>query len=356
MLSTPFVSVPPPRYGGTELVVADLCEGLSAAGHDVTLFTTGDSRSRVRTLSLFDQPQWPPDPYAELAHAAWALTGVIRETEDYDVIHAHVPAALALAPLCGVPMIYTLHHDQDVMLARYYAHVGPFWPVAISGRQRALMSLARCQLVHHGLDVRRYPFGQGGPGVVFLGRLAREKGPADAIDVARRAGRSICVAGAAHWRDSEYFRAEVEPRLRQPGVTYLGEVGHERKCTLLGSSLAVLCPLSWDEPFGLVMVEAMLCGTPVLAFPRGAAPEIVEPGVTGFLAQNVDEMYALLEGPVQRLDRRRCRARAAERFGRDRMVAQYLQIYGEARRAAQAGTRTPAHIELIDVDVAARTD
>jgi glycosyltransferase involved in cell wall biosynthesis len=356
MLSTPFVAVPPPRYGGTELVVADLCEGLSAAGHEVTLFTTGGSISKARTLSLFERPQWPPDPYAELAHAAWALTRVIRNAEDYDVIHTHVPAALALAPLCRVPMIYTLHHDKDAMLARYYAHVGPFSPVAISHRQRALMGLPQCRVVHHGLDVRRYPFGQGGPGVAFLGRLACEKGPADAIDVARRTGRSICVAGTAHWCDGEYYRSEVEPRLHKPGVTYLGEVGHERKCALLGSSLAVLCPLSWDEPFGLVMVEAMLCGTPVLAFPRGAAPEIVEPGVTGFLARNADEMCALLEGPVQRLDRNRCRARAAERFGRDRMVAQYLQAYGEARQAAQPGARASAPLEPTNVDFAARTD
>jgi glycosyltransferase involved in cell wall biosynthesis len=217
--------------------------------------------------------------------------------------------------------------------------------VAVSDRQRQLLpELSLLARVHHGLDPGRYLLGDGKGPALFLGRLAREKGPHVAIDVARRAAAPLVLAGDAHWCDHDYFAHEVEPRLDvdRDRVTWIGEIGLDEKGALLGHARALLFPIDWEEPFGLVMIEAMLSGTPVLAFPRGAVPEVIDPGVTGFICHDEVEMAAhLIEISRNGFDRARCRARAIARFGRARMVADYLDIYraailGEAAESGRA--------------------
>ena len=335
MISTPFVSVPPPRYGGTELVVAELVTGLAAAGHELTLFATGDSRPRdgVDLRARFDRPTWPPHAYAEIEHAGFAIEEILADARGFDVVHSHVAAALPFAPMLDAPLVYTVHHDDGDDYARlqslYRRSRAHF--VAISERQRELMQeLADARVIHHGLDPSCHRFGAGDGGYcVFLGRFAREKGPHHAIDAARAAHVPIRLAGAPHWRDVDYFEREIGARLCKPGVTAVGEVGGREKRDLLADACALLFPVDWEEPFGLVMIEAMLSGTPVLAFDRGSVPEIVEDGVTGFVCRDVDEMAMRLREVTTdgRFDRAACRRRALERWTSARMVRDYVTMY-----------------------------
>lgn len=335
LVSTPFVAVPPQDYGGTELVVHELAEGLVAQGHDVVLFATGDSRTSARLEALFPRPCWPPEGLAALNHCSWALSRVAAG--GFDVAHVHSAEALALARLApGVPMVYTVHHERDERCSAYYPCFPDIYYATISERQRELeISLPHVRTIHHGLDPARYA-GQTAAGdyACFIGRLSLPKGPHVAIDVAERAGVPIVVAGAIHPEDHPpgFAEREVEPRLRRPHVHYAGKVGMERKATLLRGARALLMPLAWEEPFGLVMVEAMLCGCPVIAFPRGSAPELVENGRTGFLVSDADAMVEVLREGVDGFDRHACRARAVERFGRERMVTDYVAWYHEACR------------------------
>ncbi|MDB4964392.1 MAG: glgA4 [Myxococcales bacterium] len=331
MISTPFVSVPPRRYGGTELIVAELVTGLAAAGHEVTLYATGDSQPPpgVTLHARFDEPVWPPQPYAELDHAAWSVDQILGDAR-FDVVHAHVPSALAFSAMFDAPLVYTVHHDSGEDYRRvqslYRRSRAQF--VAISHRQRELLpDLADARVIHHGLDSSRYQLGRGDGGYcAFLGRFAREKGPHDAIDAAQAAGLPIRLAGAPHWRDSDYFDRELSSRLRQEGVVHVGELGGADKRDLLAGASAMLFPIAWEEPFGLVMIEAMLSGTPVLALPRGSVPEVVEDGVTGFICRDVDDMAARLRD-IDRFDRAACRRRALERWSAARMVRDYVAVY-----------------------------
>ncbi|HEY7958172.1 MAG TPA: glycosyltransferase family 4 protein [Polyangia bacterium] len=342
MISTPFVPVPPPQYGGTELIVAELVEGLIAAGHEVTLFTCGEEGPDVR--ALYGTPHWPPDPYPELEHASWALGEVLADRRGFDVIHAHVPSALAFAPFVDVPMVYTVHHDRDPRLCSLYARTRAQL-IAISARQRELSpELEGAQVIHHGISPDRYPLGEGaGKYAAFLGRFSSEKGVHHAIDVARAAGVPLRLAGGPHFRDRDYFARWVRPRLGAPGVTAIGLVGGVEKSAFLAGACALLFPIDWEEPFGLVMIEAMLCGTPVLAFARGSVPEVIEEGVTGYLCADEDEMAEHL-GALARggFDRRRCRTRAREQWSARRMVAEHLALYHEVAELDADGRRAHA--------------
>jgi glycosyltransferase involved in cell wall biosynthesis len=341
LVSTPFVAVPPRAYGGTELVVDALARALRRAGHDVAVFATGDSRV-PGARALFPRAVWPPDPYAELLHCRFAAREIARG--GFDVVHAHVPGLVAFADELGAPVVYTIHHAAEPALSRYYAAAPRVRRVAISARQAALLSPPPRDVVHHGLEPAMYPScGAGGRAALFLGRLAWVKAPELAVEAAERAGLPIVVAGRAHAGDAqpEGWEDEVlRPTLRRPAVRWIGEATLARKRRLFAASRALLVPLRWEEPFGLVMIEAMLAGCPVIAFRRGAAPEIVEPGVTGWLVDGVAEMAAALQGAAG-LDRAAVQARARRRFSSDRMAAEYLAVYaaaaaGRARRPRSA--------------------
>ena len=333
MVSTPFVPVPPHHYGGTELVVYELVEGLLDHGHDVTLFATGDSRTRAPLCSLYPTAQWPPGWFTDLNHTAWAM-GEVAQAQ-YDVIHAHGAAALALRRFSpGTPLVYTLHHAHDPDLSAYYAQFPDVCFAAISQDQhRRETGVSRCAVIHHGLDPLRFRCTtRPAPYVCFVGRFAREKGIHTAIDAAELAGVPIRVAGEVHPQDREFGRAEVEPRLGRPHVTYLGRIGPTQKVPLLRDARALLAPIEWNEPFGLTFIEAMLSGCPVVAFRRGSVPELIEHGVTGLIADSFEELVGFIRpgGPVDRLDRQAIRASAAARFNHRRMTADYERLYHAA--------------------------
>lgn len=215
LVSTPFVTVPPPRYGGTELVVAELAEGLVARGHDVTLFATLDSRSSATVRGLYPRAVWPPNPHTELDHSAWAIEQILADADPFDVVHAHLPAALGYARLVDAAFVHTVHHERDERLTPLYARTaGRAQLVAISARQRELApELASAEVIHHGVTPTLYRFGRGDGGyVAFLGRFSAEKGVDAAIRGARAASLPIRLAGKPHCKDGVYFESRVRRR------------------------------------------------------------------------------------------------------------------------------------------------
>ncbi len=332
MVSTPFVATPPRDYGGTELVVAELVDGLTARGHDVTLFATGDSRTPARLRWLHPEGRWPPDPAVELQHSTWALSEVAGA--DYDLVHVHSACAVGLTRGWTSPaVVCTIHHAHVPRLSTLYRGLRHATFVAISGDQASREpDLPCCRVIHHGLDPARYQCTtRPGDYVCFVGRLSPEKGAHTGIDAAALAGVPIRVAGPVHPCDLDYARRELRDRLAAPHVSYLGEIGWVVKIPLLRDARALLAPITWHEPFGLILIEAMLSGCPVVAFGRGSVPELVEPGVTGLVVDSTESLAEAIApgGAVDRIDRARCRRHAVLRFGRERMVAEHERLFLE---------------------------
>lgn len=337
LISTPFLAVPPRLYGGTELVVYELAEGLVRLGHEVELFGTGDSQTSAKLRSLYRRPQWPPETLADLNHVSWAMQQISLRGP-FDVIHAHSAVALACARLMpDIPLVYTIHHARDEQLSAFYGHFPDAHYIAISEDQRRReVPLRHVHVIHHGLDPARYHSSTTlGGYVCFVGRYSQVKGPHTAIDVAREAGVGIRMAGEVHPPDEAWARVELLPRLAEPHVVDLGPIGITMKASLLARARALLAPIEWNEPFGLVLIEAMLSGCPVVAFRKGSVGELVEEGVTGFIATSTAHMTDIVRpgGALDRFDRGRCRQRAIERFRADRMVADHAALYERVRIA-----------------------
>ncbi len=327
VIAPPWVAVPPPLYGGTEVVIDHLCRGFANVGHDVRLFTTGDSTCAVERRWLHrDAIGTNGSMLDELGHVQAAYA----ELADCDVIHDHT----LLGPLWAhtrrtPPVVTTVHGEFTPELTELYRSVAKqAWVVAISHHQRSSApTVPVAAVIHHGIDVERFPIGQGDGGyVVFLGRMHPNKGVDRAIHIARAAGKTILIA-AKMWEPAErsYFTETVEPLLGTDAV-YLGEVGGQDKHDLLAGAEALVNPIRWPEPFGLVMIESLMAGTPVLAFAEGAAPEIIDHGRTGFICRDHDDMVDRL-GEVTALDRATCRADVAARFSMQHMVDEHLALY-----------------------------
>lgn len=352
LVSTPFVAVPPHSYGGTELVVHELAEGLVARGHDVVLFATGDSVTSAELRAVYPEAQWPPHMLTDLNHVSWAMQQIANHGR-FDVVHAHSAVALACARLApAVPVIYTLHHERDPQLSEFYRYCPHVHYIAISHDQRRReIPLDHLDVIHHGLSPAKYEFTRQAAGdyVCFVGRFSRVKGPHTAIDVAARAGVPIRMAGGVHPPDEPWVNECLRDRLGEPHVEYLGVVGLEEKRPLLRDARALLAPIEWNEPFGLILIEAMLSGCPVVAFSRGSVPELVENGVTGFVARTAEEMVELVRpgGPVDSFDRQRCRNRAVQRFSRERMVAQHVALYERLAGTVSLHTPDATHATLL---------
>ena len=345
LISTPFLAVPPRRYGGTELIVHELAEGLVQRGHDVELFATGDSETSADLRFLYPEAQWPPETLTDLNHASWAMEQVVRSGA-FDIIHAHSAVALACSRFApNVPMAYTIHHVRDEQLSAFYRFYPEPQYIAISRDQcKREVPLPRITVIHHGLDPANFQYTSDPKGdyVCFIGRFAEIKGPHTAIDAARAAAVPIHVAGEAHLPDKRWAVAELEPRLQQAHVTSLGPIGQSAKSSLLCQARALLAPVTWNEPFGLILIEAMLSGCPVVAFPRGSIPELIENGVTGFIATSFEQMVELIRpgGAVDSIDRLLCRRRAVERFSADRMVDEHVALYERIRNPAASMRRS----------------
>lgn len=352
VISTPFIRVPPDGYGGTELFCANLVSQLVARGHRVTLFATGDSVSSAEVQALYPRGQWPPLPSHEVAHVRWAFDRITNANEPYDLVQANSPNALLFAKELSIPLVYTIHHARAPHLSAIYAHEPRAHYVAISARQLRLeVPLVNTSVIHHGLDPDHYPPSfEPGRYVLHIGRFAFEKGTDIAIDAARKAGVPIRLAGRCHPPDREYFETEVVPRISNgPGVELCGEANHQRKVELLRNARALLCPIRWEEPFGLIAIEAMLCGTPVIGFGRGSFPEIIDENVTGYLVSDADEMVEAIQR-TDRLDRRECARHARRRFSASRMAEEYETLFESLLEGAAT---SPARGGALDADAPA---
>jgi glycosyltransferase involved in cell wall biosynthesis len=329
LVSTPFVSVPPKGYGGTELVVAELAKALTARGVEVVVYATGDSDlPGIEVRSYFPAAQWPPDRDIERVHATWSLRDMARDPREFDVVHVHSPCAVEMAKLSPYPVLCTLHHDRDDELSDLYHRMPQVKLVAISRSQARRETAPVSAVVHHGLDPSRFrPVPDQGY-LLFLGRYDRVKGVTEAIEVAVRAGVPLVMAGEPHQRD--YFDAEVKPLIDRHGVLELGPVGGNRKAALIARARALLFPIEWEEPFGLVMIEAMLSGVPVLGSARGAVPEIVDDGITGVICDDPTEMVAAARIADKLFNRERIRKEAMQRWSAARMADDYLRLYRAA--------------------------
>jgi glycosyltransferase involved in cell wall biosynthesis len=330
-----YESVPPRLYGGTERVVAWLSDALVRRGHQVTLFASADSTTSARLVACAPRGlRLDPDaPDPLLAHLA-ELGAVARRLEEFDVVHSHVDVlALALGHRAGAPVVHTLHGRLDLPgLAATHAAFAGAPLVSISDRQRAPLAgvpLDWRATVYHGLDVDAIPVPTGGGAggyLAFLGRLSPEKGPRTAIEVAHAVGIPLRIAAKTDPVDRAYFERELRPLIDGTFIQYVGEIADEEKWKFLGEALCLLFPIDWPEPFGLAMIEALACGTPVVARPAGAVPEVITDGETGWLGDTVADLAAAVRH-VDRLDRARCRAVARARFSVAAMTDGYERVY-----------------------------
>jgi glycosyltransferase involved in cell wall biosynthesis len=326
-----YESVPPRAYGGTERVVSHLTEELVRQGHEVTLFASGDSVTTARLIAPCRRAlRLDPHSRDPLAPHVLLLEQVFTEPTRFDLIHFHLdPLQFPLARRHRTPHVTTLHGRLDLPeLVPLYREFREVPVVSISDAQRAPLPWLNWQgTVYHGLPVARYPFGGAPePYLAFVGRLAPEKGPDRAIEIARRAGMPLKLVGKIDAADRAYVEAVLTPLLHEPFVAYLGELGEAEKAAVLGQATALLFPIAWPEAFGLVMIEAMACGTPVIAYRRGSVPEVVEEGVTGFVVEDLEAAVNAV-GRVSGFDRARCRQVCEARFSVARMAQDYLRIY-----------------------------
>jgi glycosyltransferase involved in cell wall biosynthesis len=336
--------VPPPAYGGIELVVSLLTDELVRRGHEVTLFATGDSITLAQLESVHARAvRLDPLVKEYQIYEMLQLTQVYDRADEFDIIHSHMGcAALPYAKFTKTPTVHTLHGvftpDNEKMFA--YAHNQPY--VSISDAQReARLGLNCVSTVYNGIDVDSYKFyaqPSEPPYLAFLGRLSPEKGPHLAIEIAKRTGWRLKMAGKVDIVDQEFYETELKPHIDGDQIQYLGEANHVEKNTLMGNAHATLFPITWREPFGLVMVESMAAGTPVIGMSLGSAPEVIAHGETGFLCQNVDECVAALDR-ISSLDRAACRQRVIEHFSVQRMTDGYEAVYRQVlgKRFSQNG-------------------
>lgn len=314
---------PPRHYGPWELITSLLTEGLVARGIDVTLFAALDS---VTTATLDGVSPRGYEEDADLDGRVWEalhVSYVLSRSHEFDLVHNHLDwLPLAFSAHCAAPMVTTIHgfSGRDILPA-YRRARSQFVSISDSDRAAELDYLAT---VHHGIDLAGLPPGPGGDDLIVFGRIHPDKGTDLAIDIAERSGRRLVICGIV--QDRAFFTERIEPRIDGERVLYRGSVGPAERAAVLGSGVALLHPIRFAEPFGLSVVEAMACGTPVIAYRKGSMPEVIDEGVTGRLVADVDEAVAAVAG-VPGIDRARCAERARERFSADRMVEDYLAIY-----------------------------
>ncbi len=338
-----FESCPPQLYGGTERVVSYLTEELVRLGHEVTLFAAGDSQTDAILRAPFDRAlRLDPTCKDGLPYHLVLINRVARSADAFDIIHFHADFLHfpLFAPLWSKTLT-TAHGRLDLPDLPPLFREFPMMPlVSISDAQRCPLSWANWRsTVYHGLPTALYGTGRGTAGyLAFIGRISPEKGTERAIAIARRAGIPLKIAAKVDNVDRDYYNSKIKRLLKEPGIEFIGEIGDREKGAFLGDALALLFPIDWPEPFGLVMIEAMANGTPVIAFKRGAVPEVIDEGVTGSIVESVDQALDALPRTLS-LDRKRIRSRFEERFSVERMARDYVALYEEVLGSGASNAR-----------------
>jgi glycosyltransferase involved in cell wall biosynthesis len=335
LIAAPHIPVPPSDYGGTELFVAHLAEALPELGAEVVVYANGESTVNAERRWLYEKSEWPikvPEHAwaRELNHYAWA----VREaSQQCDVLHVQSAQALAFSRFIQRPMVLTLHGPHDPALSKFYADYQGVQYVCISDDQCGRETMQNRRTIRHGINMGLYRLvEQKQQYLSFIGRIAPIKGTHLAIEVAKRTGIPLKIAGDVQPMYREYFEKKIKPHLDGNLVEYVGLADLNAKNELLGKSMAMLFPIQWNEPFGLVMVEAMACGTPVLAMPGGSVPEVIGQGISGYICRSVTEMAK--HARDLKLDPVAVRKYADENFSIRRMAEQYLTMYQDLLRAA----------------------
>jgi glycosyltransferase involved in cell wall biosynthesis len=325
-----FESVPPKLYGGTERVVAYLTDELINQGHEVTLFASGDSVTKAQLVAITPEALRLNCCTDQWAGHILQLQEVMDRAHEFDLLHFHTDYLhFPLTRLSGKNTLTTLHGRLDIPeLKPLYKKFSDIPVVSISNAQRRPLPMANwAGTVYHGLPVDLYPPGKGdGDYVVFVGRISPEKRVDRAIEIARRANLTLKIAAKIDKADQRYFEKQIRHLLNQPHVEYLHEVGEEQKSSLIGNAKALLFPIDWPEPFGIVLIEAMACGTPVIAYNHGSVPEIIEHGKTGFIVDSIDKAAEALQN-IHLISREECRAAFEKRFTATVMAENYVRLY-----------------------------
>jgi glycosyltransferase involved in cell wall biosynthesis len=324
--------VPPPAYGGIELIVGLLTDELVRRGHEVTLFASGDSLTLAKLESVHPQAlRLDPAVKEHGIYEMLNLSHVYERANEFDIIHSHVGcAALPYCSLVQTPTVHTLHGIFTPDNEKMFSHARRQPYISISNAQREpRLELNYVATVYNGIDTDRFAFSaepNNPPYLAFLGRLSPEKGAHQAIEIALRSGWHLKMAGKVDVVDREYFETQIAPHIDGKQIEYLGEANYDQKCALIGGAVAMLFPITWREPFGLVMIESMVIGTPVIAMAMGSAPEVVVDGKTGWLCNTVEDCVAAID-KVAQLDRRTCRAHVLQHFSAKQMVDGYEAVY-----------------------------
>jgi glycosyltransferase involved in cell wall biosynthesis len=333
LIAPPFIAVPPKKYGGTELFIAGLAQGLQRQAVDVIVYTNGESTVDAPTRWIYPKGEWPLRHEVEaslkgLNHFSWAVKEAAHEA---DLIHVNSAPGLSFSRFTDLPMVHTVHHAFDQSLAEFYRSFPHVAYVTISDFQREKLTMPDMRTIHHGIDPSLYTFPDWKrEHLSFLGRVAPEKGTHLAIEIAKKAGVPLKIAGEIQPIYKAYWETMVKPQVDGKFIEYVGEVGMEDKVELLGKSRAMLFPVQWDEPFGLVMIEAMACGTPVLAMPGGSVEEVIKEGVSGHVRKTAAELAECarnldIPAPI-------VRGYMEEFFSVERMTRDYISLYSEILR------------------------
>jgi glycosyltransferase involved in cell wall biosynthesis len=338
-----YESVPPKLYGGTERVVSFLTENLTKLGHEVTLFASGDSKTTAKLIPVTPEALRLSDNIDPNAPHILQLQQVVEMAALFDIIHFHTDYFhFPISLLSGYTHITTLHGRLDVPeLFPLYQRFKEIPLVSISYSQRKPIHFANwVGNVYHGISDNTFYEGEGnGNYAVFLGRISSEKRPDRAIEIAKRSGLQLKIAAKIDRNDEKYYEREIKHLMQQPHVEFIGEVNEDDKQELLGNAKVLLFPIDWPEPFGIVMIEALACGTPVIGFPRGSVPEIIDHGKTGFVVNSIDEAVEAVK-KIDSIQRSDCRKAFVDRFEATRMAKEYLSVY-ESLIAANNGLKVP---------------
>jgi glycosyltransferase involved in cell wall biosynthesis len=340
IIASPFLCVPPKKYGGTELFIAQLAEELRKLGLDVCVYTIGESTVNTERRWLYAEQEWPlrADIYSDvkdLNHTSWALADC---WQDADIVHLNNAPGLAFSRFVGPKFAYTVHHPYTSQLSDFYANLPTVEYVTISRFQQEREKMEHSRTIHHGVDLSVFNFYPKKQDYLsFIGRIAPVKGTHTAIEVAKKSGIPLKIAGEVQPMFQDYFDTMVKPHIDGKFIEYIGEADLAAKNELLGNSRAMLFPIEWDEPFGLVMIEAMATGTPVLAFNGGSVPEIIKDGVSGHICANTDEMAKAAKN--LKIAPAGIRAYIQQNFSVERMGREYAQLFTKMLNAEQMPMR-----------------